>query len=551
MADPEPSGRVEVLLDPSDDVAVTAGLLARHRPAAGVIVVHPTAGVSGALALAHDVLHALGLPAERLRQNRLTHLATAWRAAAAWALADRIEHLVILRAHRLDRRSCFSLLQFARRSRIALLLVCHTRTIPRAMAEHLIGVRHRIVARVPPDLDMPRPVTPAPTARTFPKLPRLPRATMLHYRADIYRRHRDVFSAVDELYGYGVDAACGWLRGRVPADARGRYHADESLHEFVTGLVRDCPTSQHAVAQLRGAQAGFLLHGYWLQVPFTGRVGGPGLTSTPVTAETVTRIRAAVSHPVLAAGVALALFTGVSLTSFQSMRGGSIPTPCASTVTIPIRQYGRAPVSTSVLFSVPPAARPLLRAAHTFCLALSSDPRQGFFAGIQSVAHRIAEAATWCGITLPRTNGDVGDVWHKRVYWTKFGDPLHQLGPEHTTVPGRSCLSAAPVAAHPSAVPHRDSHVWPGRRWTSNGSLPEISALLNAYIEEDEPRLRPPPRGKPGDPPCPSEWQRRHELVHRHLAVLVPRAGGRPGDALTVHPDIPFALRLSDQPGDE
>lgn len=58
--------------------------------------------------------------------------------------------------------------------------------------------------------------------------------------------------------------------------------------------------AQHRL--LRGAQAGFLLHGYWLTVPAFKELSGPGLTSVPVTAAIIDRIKAGTAHPVLAAG---------------------------------------------------------------------------------------------------------------------------------------------------------------------------------------------------------------------------------------------------------
>ena len=121
------------------------------------------------------------------------------------------------------------------------------------------------------------------------------------------------------------------------------------------------------IAQLRGAQAGFLAHGYWLSLPFTGQASGPGLTRTPVTAATVAQIRAAVVHPVLAAGVALALLAGINTASLNKLRVESIPA-CASYVRVPYLLASGYPDRMQTFF-VPPAARPLLRTAQHYCLA--------------------------------------------------------------------------------------------------------------------------------------------------------------------------------------
>ncbi|MGP3965737.1 hypothetical protein ACTWPT_58320 [Nonomuraea sp. 3N208] len=43
-----------------------------------------------------------------------------------------------------------------------------------------------------------------------------------------------------------------------------------ALRLFLAGLVADCPTREHAIVRIRGAQAGFFLHGLLLAVPPLG-----------------------------------------------------------------------------------------------------------------------------------------------------------------------------------------------------------------------------------------------------------------------------------------
>jgi hypothetical protein len=68
--DEEAGGRgrseIRILLDPRDDVRVTAGLLEQHDPARGRVVVHPTPAPSRDHVFAHDLLVALGRPVNRL-----------------------------------------------------------------------------------------------------------------------------------------------------------------------------------------------------------------------------------------------------------------------------------------------------------------------------------------------------------------------------------------------------------------------------------------------------------------------------------------------------
>ena len=96
--------KVRVLLDPADDVQVSVGLLERHDPARGRVIVHPTPGTCSPQALAHDLLGALGRAVNRLNAEQLAGRA-AGRAVTAWMVTDQIEDLVVLRADRLSARA--------------------------------------------------------------------------------------------------------------------------------------------------------------------------------------------------------------------------------------------------------------------------------------------------------------------------------------------------------------------------------------------------------------------------------------------------------------
>ena len=98
------AAEVRVLLDPGDDMRVSVGLLERHDPARGRVIVHPTPGTSSPQALAHDLLGALGRAVNRLNAEQLAGPA-AGRAVTAWMVTDRVEDLVVLRADRLSARA--------------------------------------------------------------------------------------------------------------------------------------------------------------------------------------------------------------------------------------------------------------------------------------------------------------------------------------------------------------------------------------------------------------------------------------------------------------
>ena len=139
------AAEVRVLLDPGDDMRVSVGLLERHDPARGRVVVHPTPGSPGPQAFAHDVLGALGRAVNRLKAEQLVGLAAAWRAVAAWMVTDQIEDLVVLRADRLTAGTWARVLELRRETGSRVLLVCHTPQIPAHLDAVLAGTGHHLL----------------------------------------------------------------------------------------------------------------------------------------------------------------------------------------------------------------------------------------------------------------------------------------------------------------------------------------------------------------------------------------------------------------------
>lgn len=113
-----------VVFDPGDDVLHTRAALAMHHPAAGRATVHPTPSTDSTLALAHNLLDALGktTPLTGYRANDPT---PAWTLAAAWLLAPPVTRLTVLRAHLLSARALHDLLALRARTGVRLYLVCH------------------------------------------------------------------------------------------------------------------------------------------------------------------------------------------------------------------------------------------------------------------------------------------------------------------------------------------------------------------------------------------------------------------------------------------
>ncbi|MFE5537436.1 hypothetical protein [Streptomyces sp. NPDC056492] len=139
---PDPPA-VTVIVDPGDDLVHTRAALAAHDPLAGRITVHPTPGTDSTLALAHDVLAALGKPVP-VAGYREHDTAAAWTLAAAWILATGTTHLLLLRVHLMTPQRLEALLLLRRRTGLHLTLVIHTGHLPAGLDRVLSGVRHHL-----------------------------------------------------------------------------------------------------------------------------------------------------------------------------------------------------------------------------------------------------------------------------------------------------------------------------------------------------------------------------------------------------------------------
>jgi hypothetical protein len=550
--------RVRVLLDPADDAATVAKLLARHDPPGGCVVVHPTPAAGGKGSLAYDLLAALGRPVTALEADGVGGVGPAWTAATAWMIADRIEHLVVLRAHRLPRATVQPLVELAATTGAALLLVIHDIDIPAQLRGPLgpLDVSHVQVDDAVAELDTARSAPPdRQVERKYPALPHhLPRGQIMHYRADVFRKHAGAtFTRVDELYSRGLDTACCWLRTVVGPAPRQTWDAEPHLQALLTKLVHDSPSPQHTLALLRGAQTGFVLHGYWLTVPSLDALCGPGVTSRPVTSDVVERIRAGVAHPVLAAGVALAMLSGVSLLSLRSL-GLKAFQPDDQAVVMPFDynelskaarlKLARVPGRAGVVFYVPTAAQPLMRAARQYMRQHSSRENTRMFYLFSPMIEAIEKAAKRCGLKLPNKTLHLDHAWQLRVRWSGLGQEAH-AGP---ACPPPHPLTADPASAAPMIYRHPPDEL--GKRWAPVNIPHFLPDLLRAYLDGTAPTgrgfrdyLTVTPTFEPYD-----DERRRTGLVEQHLAVRVQPTGTEPAERIVMHPDLAFGLRLTGQP---
>ncbi|GAB2452019.1 hypothetical protein [Nocardia tengchongensis] len=435
---------VTVLLDPCDDVSVTRALLGAHNPAAGVIVVHPTPATSSADALGADVIAALGRPVTRLTDERVSGGEAIWAGSASWLIADQIAHLVVLRAHRLRDRQRTRLLQLRWLTSVHLVLVWHTCHTDPATELDLIGIPHRVSTDLTDLLNALKP-----RRRHQPwlvtdhgDLPAVPLVDFAQFRATAARcLDRRQFQRIDTVYRHSAAIVCRALADHEGVPAAGHEHyiehawreravlGDDSahlgrlwrrrphgpVHDFVAehvapgpgsprftdlqwlrrtlgGLVADSPGRHYTVTGLRGAQAAFGLHGWYLELRSLPCAVGPGLTTIPFTAELAARIRDGLSSTVRAAALAVTAFTGALPAEMKILRGDHLAEDGSWIFSGPQGQR---------VFAVPTHARPLLLAARTY-LELYDPRRQGLLIDATGMYGRTVRASVdACGILLP------------------------------------------------------------------------------------------------------------------------------------------------------
>ncbi|MGW1738587.1 hypothetical protein ACWCPQ_07205 [Nocardia sp. NPDC001965] len=291
---------------------------------------------------------------------------------------------------------------------------------------------------------------------------RIPDSDVPTFRADAFRGlTSEEFARIDMSYAEGIDATCRWFTLRTgrpclhhadPGTAAGPgtqygsagYPWDQpqsqarpelpeagntgdrreilALYRFLGDLVCDSPGRGHTIARLRGAQAGFLLHGMRLDLPADLNYSvGPGLTTERLDDETVQRIRTRTTNPVDAAALATVLCTGATMVELGCVPCTAI-TPDALIFTGPIG-LGRA--ADVYVWVVPPPVRRLLQDARAY-----QEARRGFrsklFAGaIGGGSGRLRRTAARCGVTVP-------DLYHWHHSWIRRTGLLRgATQPEH------------------------------------------------------------------------------------------------------------------------
>ncbi|MGW0003073.1 hypothetical protein [Nocardia grenadensis] len=276
-------------------------------------------------------------------------------------------------------------------------------------------------------------------------LPRIPDSDVTTFRADAHRElTASEFARLDAVYTEGIEAACrrltahtgrpcthhhpngaaaaapfggpgaaGYLSGARPGFPETNHPGDRreilGLYRFLGELACGSPGRGHTVARLRGAQAGFLLHGMRLELPPDLNYSvGPGLTTARIEDSTIDRIRQRTTNPVDAAALATVLCTGATTVEL-----GSVPCTGLSrdglVFTGPIGYMQAADLYVWVL---PSPVRTLLHEARAYQEARPEPAPRLFAGGIGGAGRRLRQTAARCAVTMP-------DLHHWHHSWIR------------------------------------------------------------------------------------------------------------------------------------
>lgn len=310
-------GPVRVLWDPDDTSECVTALNARHDLDAGVAVCHPSPATSSTAVLGEDVLVALGKrpggPAvEGLNGRR-------WELARLWLAGERVQHLVVLRAHLLPAPLWRALVELTAAAATTLWLVVNQ---PGLHSEH----RDELARHGIPDTLPVRPwwgalhglPEPTPVGSPFPTVPDV---EFPLFRATARRvLDPDAFAQVDEVYRTSFlaarEEAQRWNRSGGEPVTVGSGEAAALLQRHTIGAA----SHDEFRTRTRALQAGFFTAGLLLHLQLWSRKHpyalGLGLRLED---GTVARLRGLCS-PSVAAALTLHRALGLEVRALHSLR---------------------------------------------------------------------------------------------------------------------------------------------------------------------------------------------------------------------------------------
>jgi hypothetical protein len=398
---------VELLVDPDDTGECVAELGARHDLERGVAVCHPRPGAAPLPVLGEDVLVALGKRPGGLVAEGVSR--RGWELAGLWLRAERIEHLVVLRAHRLPPARWRELAALTAAAGTRLWLVAHQGglgTGHRAALDDTGTGRGGLAPGRPWRVALSLLPTPAKTVLGM--FPEVPDVEFPLFRTAA-RRLLDPagFARVDAVYRPTLlaarDLARRWTRP-------GAGLASIDPHQGAAALQRhtiDATSVDEVLTQVRAVQAGFCTEGVFLQLP-RRQAGLPaGIGYAPrLDPAAVERLRGLCS-PTAAAALAVARATGLRAAALRSLRVRDVHDTGPDQLLVAGRTLYRIPASIAGMVRAAIGEHHTQRAHHPTTARETGTGGAGLFVGTEpgtvigelALQNALDRAATYTGVS--------------------------------------------------------------------------------------------------------------------------------------------------------
>jgi hypothetical protein len=413
---------VTVVVDPDDSAGCTRFVTGLAQLPAGRAVCHPTPGETALQSLALDLLLALGKRFDAPRAERAHR--RSWQLARTWLLAERIEHLFVLRANLLSSRHWQALLDLTSACNLRLWLVVH-RADPHADQQLLGSTDHQRLSLAAFVHRWQQPVEHAPSkAEGIPveRFPTVPADDFTVFRAACRRLLNPAsFALVDQLYCASMDQTNTWLDEQGVQWAASKSIDELPIQPFLHQLTAASVSPAETLVRLRGAQAALYLRGILLSLRWQ-----PGTSihladlRIRLDRTTITRLRG-LCTPRLAAALTITLITRMP------------PPALAALNTADITPDGSAVNRAGEWFAVPAHAQALIRALLIERACDNANPQAPLFIGrgdrrISDHAMRgmLRSVASKTAIALPtRSSWPYADPQHDWLAY--FGMTVAQL----------------------------------------------------------------------------------------------------------------------------
>ena len=315
-----PSGPIRLLVDPADTVDCVRALTACHSVPGGIAVCHPVPGADSRRVLAGEVLVALGKRPGGLAAEGL--LRRGWALAGLWLRAERIRHLVMLRAHLLPAEQWRDLTELGAAADAVLWLVSHR--VGLDPPHRSVLAEHGVMARGQPWRDALAALKPGPgeatqnDARPFPAVPDVDFPT---FRAAAHRLlDPDAFARVDAVYRAVLTDARSEAHTLQVLARRTNTDMRPAVEATIQRMTVSAVSEAEVLTRLRAAQAGFFLEGRLLRIRLYRHRGQSGFGLQPrLSAPVVVRLRT-LCAPAAAGAVAICVATGFSVDVLVRLR---------------------------------------------------------------------------------------------------------------------------------------------------------------------------------------------------------------------------------------